>query len=104
MSFLDTLNDLDKSPTTTGSLIKAFCKNFNITQKKIAHLTGIQESNLSAICNDKPEAVLTVDNAKRIAAVIGVHPSAILFPNGEYTKDKEIIRIEKAARKLLKRA
>ena len=46
---------------------------------------------------------MTADNAKRIAAVIGVHPSAILFPNGEYTKDKEIIRIEKAARKLLKR-
>lgn len=103
-SFMDTLNDLDKSPTTTGSLIKAFCKNFGITQKEIAELTEIQESNLSAICNDKPGGVLTVENAKKIAAVLGVHPSVILFPNGEYEKTSELKSIEKKAIKLRRRA
>lgn len=103
-SFIDTLNKLDQSPTTTGALIKTFCKNFGITQREIAELTEIQESNLSAICNDKPSVALTVENAKKIAAVLGVHPSVILFPNGEYEKTSELKAIEKRANKLRRRA
>lgn len=98
--FMDLLNELDETPTTTGQLIRAFCKSFGITQRNIAELTGIKEPNVSAICNDKLS--LTVENAKKIGAVLGVHPSVILFPETSYKKTKEIKEIEKKAKKLRK--
>ncbi len=96
---LDLLNELHPEPTTTGSLIRAIRKNFNITQKDIEELTGIKEPNLSAIENDKVE--LTKKTAEILGAALGMNPASLLFPEGTYEKSKEIKEIERRAAKMM---
>ncbi len=87
------LNNLFVKPTTTGKIIKSFRTNFRITQKEMCHVVGITETNLSAIENDRRE--IGVELATRLGAFLGVHPSILLFPNGqeaELHKHKNIIR------------
>lgn len=44
---------------------------------------------------------LSLNNARKIAAALGVHPATILFPNSEDLHQKEITVIEKKRQKLL---
>ena len=79
--------------TTAGKIIKSFRTNFNITQHEMSDAIGISSTNLSAIENDKRD--LGVDLATRIGAFLGIHPSLLLFPNGQESavkKHKDIIR------------
>lgn len=43
------------APTTTGQLVKAWRKNFEIPQEEMAFACGISQANLSAIENDRRE-------------------------------------------------
>lgn len=95
--FRDILNEAFPDIATSGQLIKAFRRNFNISQEDLAEVTGIQRTNLSAIENDKIE--MTVHYAEILGAALGIAPASILFPNGEYKKSPEILEIEKRARK-----
>lgn len=92
---IDLLNEFHPEPTTAGQLIRAIRKNFEITQKEIEDLTGIKEPNLSAIENDRIE--ISLHYAQLLGAALGIHPSALLFPNGEHHKSKKIKAIEKKA-------
>lgn len=84
---------------TPGQVILAFRKNFSITQKELSEVTGIAESNLSAIEQDKVE--LGAKRAALIAAAFGVEPGIILFPKGfEGSYASELEAIRKAASKL----
>lgn len=87
------MNDFFIKKTTSGKIIKSFRTNFKITQSEMSAAIGISATNLSAIENDKRD--LGVDLATRIGAFLGVHPSLLLFPNGQETamkKHKEIIK------------
>lgn len=87
------LNKLFIKTTTAGKIIKAFRVNFNVTQKEMSEVVGISETNLSAIENDRRE--IGVELATRIGAFLGIHPSLLLFPNGqdiEVSKHQDIIR------------
>lgn len=93
------MNDFFIKKTTTGKIIKSFRKNFNLTQKEIADVIGINESNMSAIENDKRE--IGTDLASRLGAFLGINPSILLFPNGQdqaVNSHKDII---KKAKKLI---
>ena len=85
--------------TTTGKIIKSFRKNFNITQKEIATAIGINESNMSAIENDKRE--IGIDLATRLGAFLGISPSILLFPNGQDEAIKQHKDIIKRAKILM---
>ena len=78
---MKSMNNFFNHPTTAGKMIKAFRHNFNITQKEMAAVIGINESNMSAIENDRRE--IGVDLASRIGAFLGIHPALLLFPNGQ---------------------
>lgn len=97
LEFLDEVMD---KPSTTGSLIKAFRKKMAMTQKDLEEITGISESNISAIEHDKVD--LGLKRAEMLAVVFGVHPSTLLYPNRRWEKSKEILAIEKRAAKFLK--
>ncbi len=87
------LNNLFIKATTAGKMIKAFRTNFHVTQKEMSEVVGISETNLSAIENDRRE--IGTELATRIGAFLGIHPSLLLFPNGqeaEVNKHKDIIR------------
>lgn len=95
------LRDLFIKPTTAGKIIKAFRANFRITQRELSEVVGITETNLSAIENGRRE--IGVELAIRLGAFLGIHPSLLLFPNGqeaEINKHRDIIR---KARRLLDR-
>lgn len=87
--FLKLLNEIVPSELTPGNLIQSIRKNFGLTLKEIEGLTGIKEPNLSAIEHDKVE--LTNHYAEILGAALGIHPSSLLFPNGQYVKSKEMI-------------
>lgn len=65
---------------TPGKVIRAFRKNFGFTLADIEKLTDIAEPNLSAIENDSRP--VGQELAIRLAAVFGINPGLILFPNG----------------------
>ncbi len=90
---------ISKSSSTAGSIIRAFRKNFQVTLKELSKLTGIPESNLSAIENERLD--IGVRRASLIAAAFGLSPEALLFPNGSSRYEKEATKIRKAASKLI---
>jgi transcriptional regulator with XRE-family HTH domain len=86
---------------TPGQVIKAFRRNFKITLKELGEITGISQTNLSAIENDRVD--IGVRRAVLIAAALGVEPSVILFPEGfESPYQDEINRVKKAAKQFFK--
>jgi transcriptional regulator with XRE-family HTH domain len=86
--------DLKLSKTTTGEIIKAFRGNFQMTQCELAKITGIAETNLSAIENNRLE--IGVKRSVLIATALGLDPSQLLFPNGvEAAYSKEVHRVQK---------
>lgn len=99
-SMLDFLDENRDKKSTSGSIVKAFRKKLNLTQKDLEEITKISETHISAIEHNKIE--LGVKRAEMLAAVFGLHPSTLLFPNGKWEKSKEIIAIEKRASKYLK--
>jgi transcriptional regulator with XRE-family HTH domain len=84
--------------STAGSITRAFRRNYKITLKELSKLTGIPESNLSAIENDKLE--IGVKRATLIGAALGISPESLLFPNGRSQYEKEAERVRHAAEKL----
>lgn len=98
----DLLNEIDTSASTPGKTVRAFRKNFNITLKELEDVTGIKESNLSALENDRIE--MTSYYAERLGAALGIHPSLLLYPEGWVKVTPELADIEKKAKKLFKKA
>ena len=98
--FLEFMNEVMDKPSTSGSIVRAFRKKFEFTQKQLADLTGIKENNISAIEHDKLE--IGVKTAIKLAAVFGISPARILFPNGTRIKSKEVRAIEKKTLQMLK--
>ncbi len=93
----DVLLDIDSKPYSVGQMIKAFRKARGFTLKDVEELTSISITHLSSIENDKID--LGIRRAGLLAAALGVHPSDILFPNGNWDKTAEIRKIEKLAQK-----
>jgi transcriptional regulator with XRE-family HTH domain len=94
------LKDFFPEELTTGKVIQAKRKNFGITLEEVSEVTGIDMGNLSAIENDKK--AIGVKSAIKIGYAIGLHPSTILFPNGEETKvTGELAKVKKKAQVLL---
>ncbi len=86
--------------STPGRVVRAFRKNFGITLEELEKITGISQSNLSAIENDKIE--LGVRRAELLAAALGLEPSVILFPqNREGRLAKELKEIRTRAKRII---
>jgi transcriptional regulator with XRE-family HTH domain len=98
----DLLNEIDPSPSTPGKTLRAFRKNFEITLKELEEVTGIKESNISALENDRTE--MTSYYAEMFGAALGIHPSLLLYPEGWVKVTPELASIEKKAKKLFKKA
>ena len=98
----DILNEIDPTPSTPGKTLRAFRKNFEITLKDLEDVTGVKESNLSALENDRVE--MTSYYAERLGAALGIHPSLLLYPEGWVKVTPELADIEKRAKKLFKKA
>ncbi len=86
--------------STPGELLRGLRKRDGFTLKDLEEITGIKESNLSAIENGHVE--MTQYYAETFAAALGVQPTLFLYPNGKFAKDDRLLEIEHKA-KLMRR-
>ena len=94
--------ELGSKKTSTGQIVTSFRKNFKITQAELSKMTGIAETNLSGIENDRVE--IGTKRAALIATVLGIDPFQLLFPNGvEKAFPKEIRNVRKVSAKIMKK-
>lgn len=99
--FKQLLNELVKDDATPGDMLRAMRKREGFTLKEMEAITGLRESNLSAIENGRIH--ITQHYAEIFAVALDVHPTAFLYPNGHFKKDAELSRIEKKRQRLLKK-
>jgi transcriptional regulator with XRE-family HTH domain len=84
---------------TPGKIIRAHRNRLGLTLKELEEATGIQESNLSAIENDRTE--IGPERAYLIGAALGVDPEFILMPLGyEGRLQKRIAGVRALAEKI----
>jgi transcriptional regulator with XRE-family HTH domain len=98
--FKDLLDKLSPHDPKPGEMVRTFRKQLALTLKDVEKITGIQEANLSKIENDKIE--VTQHYAEVFAAVFGVNPLVFLYPDGEFKKSKELLAIERRAKRFRK--
>lgn len=98
----DLLKDFGAHDTTPSQTVRVFRKGLGMTLKEVEDVTGIRESHLSAIENGKIE--MTQHYAEVFASAFGLHPTAFLYPGGEFKKSKDLRAIERRAKKYLERA
>lgn len=92
--------DLKQVKTTSGEVVRAFRKNFQLTQQELAEITGLTDTNISAIENDRID--IGIKRSVLIAAAFGIDPSLILFPNGfESSFSKDVKTVRQASAKAL---
>lgn len=71
----------DRVKVSVGDVIKEMCELNELSQTELAKKSGLQESNLSDIINGKRSIGKAV--AEKIAKVLNVSPSFILFAGDE---------------------
>ena len=99
--FRDLLDKLAPGDATPGELLRSFRKLEGFTLKEMEEITGIKESNLSAIENGR--IPMTQHYAETFAAALRIHPTVFLYPNGSFAKDSRLIKIERRAAMVIKR-
>ena len=68
--------EVDRTPGDTVRILREMSE---LTQKDLERLTGIPQTTISAIENNRQN--LGVERTKVLAKAFGVHPAVILFPN-----------------------
>ena len=96
------LEEFGAGEATPNETVRTFRKGLGMTLKEVEDVTGIREPHLSAIENGKIE--VTQHYAEVFAAAFGLHPTAFLYPGGEFKKSKELDAIAKRAKKYIERA
>lgn len=64
---------------TVGESVRIVRELQELTQSKLAELTGIPQATISAIENDRVN--LGVERAKVLARALKVHPAVLVFPS-----------------------
>lgn len=63
---------------TVGESVKIMREFQELSQNELANLTGIPQSTISAIENDRVQ--LGIERAKVLARALHCHPSVLVFP------------------------
>lgn len=70
---------------SVGESVRILRELQELSQGELAELTGIAQSTISAIENDKVR--IGVERAKVIARALRVHPAVIVFPGWDVEKE-----------------
>jgi transcriptional regulator with XRE-family HTH domain len=97
-SFMALLDHYREGEVSPGRIAKSFRINAGLKLDDIAKLTKIPSTNLSKIENGKVQ--MTSKYAEKIAAVYGVHPATILYPEGYSFESRAYSEILKKANSL----
>lgn len=66
---------------TVGESVKIMRELQELSQNELAELTGIPQSTISAIENERIN--LGIERAKTLARALKCHPAVLVFPNWE---------------------
>lgn len=84
------MKDYQKAKNTVevsvGESVRIIRELQGLSQNQLAELTGIPQSTLSAIENDRVS--LGVERAKVIASALRCHPAVLVFPGWEIGGDQ----------------
>lgn len=84
------MKDYQKAKKTVdvsvGESVRIIRELQGLSQNQLAELTGIPQSTLSAIENDRVS--LGVERAKVIASALRCHPAVLVFPGWEIDGDQ----------------
>lgn len=70
---------------SVGESVRIIRELQGMSQNKLAQLTGIPQSTISAIENDRIN--LGVERAKTLARMLKCHPAVLVFPGWEVTSE-----------------
>jgi transcriptional regulator with XRE-family HTH domain len=70
---------------SVGESVRIIRELQDMSQNALAKLSGIPQSTISAIENDRIN--LGVERAKTLASVLQCHPAVLVFPGWEVTRD-----------------
>ncbi len=70
-----------RAELTSGMAIRIAREGLSLTQGQLAEKTGLKQSTISALENDRE--TLGVDRAMVLARALKVHPSVLAFPGWE---------------------
>lgn len=75
----------ERAIVSTGEALR-FAREFNeLSQNDLAQLTGLPQSTLSALENDRIQ--LGAERAKILARALKVHPAVLLFPSWDTERE-----------------
>jgi transcriptional regulator with XRE-family HTH domain len=80
--FVSAKTDVRLSP---GKALKIYRKLQGFSQNELAKVTGLQQTTLSALENDR--ITLGIDRAKVLAKALKVHPGVLAFPDWDADQD-----------------
>lgn len=70
---------------TVGESVRIICELQEMSQNDLAKATGIPQSTISAIENDRIN--LDVERAKQFASVLRCHPAVLVFPGWDISHE-----------------
>lgn len=70
---------------TVGQSVRIIRELQGLSQNQLAELTGIRQSTLSAIENDRVK--LGVERAKTLGRALKCHPAVLVFPGWDVKRD-----------------
>ena len=70
---------------TVGKSVRIIRELQGISQNKLADITGIPQSTISAIENDRVQ--IGVERSKVLARALKCHPAVLVFPGWEIKKE-----------------
>jgi len=83
------MNDFIKArkriDVSTGESVKIIRELQGLSQNQLAEMTGIPQSTLSAIENDRVN--IGVERAKVLARALKCHPAVLVFPGWDVEKE-----------------
>lgn len=74
-----------RAKLTSGMAIRIAREGLGLTQTQLAEATGLKQSTISALENDRE--ALGVDRALVLARALKVHPSVLAFPGWELQEE-----------------
>lgn len=81
-------------PVTMGESVRIMRELQDLSQNQLAALTGIPQSTISAIENDRVR--LGVERAKVLARALRCHPAVLVFPGWGQAEGSPMLEAERA--------
>ena len=76
---------VNRVEVSVGESVRIIRELQELSQNKLAQLTGIPQSTISAIENNRVN--LGVERAKVLARALKVHPAALVFPSWDVERE-----------------